>query len=129
MIVGTGIDMVQISRMRELLVKFGSAFISHTFAPAEIEQAEQARDPAEYYAARFAAKEAVFKAVARHTKRKCFDFRIVETINGWDGCPEVRLGKQLGVLLRETEIDRLHISVTTEGDLAAAFVIAERDCP
>ena len=79
---------------------------------------------AAFYAARFAVKEAVFKAVAPLTE-KGFDLRIVESVHHPDGSPAVRVTEKLAPYLKEADIGTLHLSITTEGDYAAAMVVAE----
>ena len=117
--------MVDIRRMRRILEKeSGDAFLHRTFTDMEREQALGRHDPAEYYAARFAAKEAVFKAVAHLTPARSFDFRIVETLRHEDGSPYIHVTDALRPLLEKAGISVLHISITTEGDFAVAFVIA-----
>ena len=125
MVKGVGIDLVEISRIRDLMEKHtGEAFVRRTFTDAEREEAAQRHDPAAYYAARFAAKEAVFKAVGPLTPSKAFDLRIVETLNREDGSPYVHVTPKLAPILADAGVAALHISITDEGDYAAAFVVA-----
>ena len=125
MVKGVGIDLVEIRRIRELMEKnTGGAFVRRTFTDAERKEASQRHDPAVYYAARFAAKEAVFKAVGPLTASKSFDLRIVETLNREDGSPCVSMTEKLMPILADAGVAVLHISITDEGDYAAAFVVA-----
>lgn len=101
------------------------AYAKHTFTEREQEEAGRRPKPAEYFAARFAAKEAVFKSIAHLTVKKGFDLRIVETLNREDGSPEVVMNEKLRSLLDEAGVQTLHISITTETDYAVAFVVAE----
>ena len=120
--------MVDIRRIENMMKKTPQpAFLRKTYTPLELEQAppeERVHARAEYLAARFAAKEAVFKAVAHLLPEKNFDFRIVETLYGENHCPYVNVTEALAPLLQEAGVNRLHISITTEGDYASAFVIA-----
>ena len=70
-------------------------------------------------------KEAVFKAVAHATRHGNFDYRIVETGHHADGSPYVEVSPALQKLLAEAGIRQLHISITDEGDYAAAIAVAE----
>jgi len=63
MIVGTGIDIEEVSRIRGAIERHGRRFIERIFTPAETAYAEQAVNPYERYTARFAAKEAGMKAL------------------------------------------------------------------
>ena len=63
MIVGTGVDIVEVERVRAALERFGERFLKRIFTPAEIRYCDSKKNRAERYAARFAAKEAAFKAL------------------------------------------------------------------
>ena len=63
MITGTGIDIVEIGRIEAAIQRHGQRFIRRIFTPAEIEYCEKRKDKHRHYAARFAAKEAAFKAM------------------------------------------------------------------
>ena len=128
MVQGIGIDMVDIRRIENMMKKTPQpAFLRRAYTPAELEQAppeERLHARAEYLAARFAAKEAVYKAVAHLLPEKTFDFRIVETLYGENHCPYVNVNDDLAPVLQAANVNRLHISITTEGDYASAFVVA-----
>ena len=126
MIIGIGVDLCQISRVQHILDREGpeGPFFRRAFTPAEQDEAKRRHDTAAFLAARFAVKEAVFKALAPHTKDG-FDFRLVESLHRDDGSPYVHLTDSLLPYLREAGVSRLHLSVSTEGDMAQAFVVAE----
>lgn len=132
MIKGIGVDnccISEIGRYREVT----PAFIEKSFS-----EAERAAEPQfskvtpatenllnEYYAVRFATKEAVFKALAHLTPEKSFDFRKVESANYEDGAPYIVVTPWLQEIMDKAGVDTLHVSATTENDLATVFVIAE----
>ena len=122
---GIGIDAVSISEMKRYMETFGDTFVNRTFTENEVAVSRLSAQPAEYLATRFAAKEAVFKAIAHYTKDKGFDLRIVETLNEADGYPVVQMKGKLLSLVKEAGVAAIHISMTTEKDFAMAFVIAE----
>ena len=126
MIVGIGIDVVNISEIARYLDETNNAFLNHTFTRKEVENSKNTTNQAEYLATRFAAKEAVFKAVAHLTKNKSFDLRIVETLNDKDGYPFINACEELKLLLTQAIIKNLHVSITTEDNYATAMVVAER---
>ena len=126
MVNSIGVDMVQISEMKRLMDISGEVFIRRTFTKREVERSERAVNKAEFFATRFAAKEATFKAVAHFTKKKGFDLRIVETIEEPDGYPVIHVNEALKPLLEEAGITDLHVSMTHDGDYAMAFVVASR---
>ena len=63
MILGTGIDIIEIERIQKAVERWGEAFLNHIFTPVEIKAASKYKFPYQHYAGRFAAKEAIFKAV------------------------------------------------------------------
>lgn len=63
MIVGTGIDIIEISRIKKAIERWGDDFLRHIFNLEEINYCRRQKDPYQHFAVRFAAKEAVFKAV------------------------------------------------------------------
>jgi holo-[acyl-carrier protein] synthase len=63
MILGTGIDIIEIARIKKAIERWGDGFIDHVFNQEEIAYAKARKNPYQHFAGRFAAKEAVFKAV------------------------------------------------------------------
>lgn len=127
MIRGIGIDSVYIPEIRRYLEdeKLSGPFVRRTFTPAEQAAAASRPNKAEYYAARFAAKEAAFKALGHLTEEKAFDLRLIETLNHPDGSPYISITERLRPILTVAGVKTLHISITTETDYATAFVVAE----
>ena len=125
MILGIGIDMVRISEMRGLLENLSDSAIDRIFTERERAECQQKTLPEESYAACFAVKEAVFKAVAHLLPEKCFDMRKAETAHREDGSPYIKTNPYMLAVMKKAGVHRLHLSITTEGDFATAFVIAE----
>lgn len=123
-IFGVGIDLVSISEIAELDKRSQGAFIKRTFTDHEKAEADQSPDRYSFLAGRFAVKEAVFKAVAHLTPEKSFDFRIVETWKNPDGSPEIYISEILAGILRSAGVTKLLVSISNQGDLAFAEVIA-----
>ena len=117
--------MTEIKEVRRLAEVSVEAFIERTFTEREREDSIKTADRWEYLAARFASKEAVFKALAHLTKERSFDFRKIETLNWDDGRPYVVFTPMLRALTEEAGVERIHISLTHEKEYACAFVIAE----
>ncbi len=63
MIKGSGIDIVEIDRIQKAVERWGDTFLKHVFTNTEIENAQKFKFPYRHYAGRFAAKEAIFKAM------------------------------------------------------------------
>ncbi len=72
MILGTGIDIIEVERIAKSIKKWGDGFLTHVFTPNEIAYAKKNRHPNQHFAARFAAKEAILKAIGdnRHVSWK-----------------------------------------------------------
>lgn len=124
MIRGIGVDAVYIPDLQRML-ETQSPIVSRLFTRRELAAAEEREHKVEYLAERWAAKEAVFKAVAPAATNARFDLRIVETLSDEDGSPYICLSDSLRPILSVARIDTLHISLTAERDYATAFVIAE----
>ena len=126
MIKGIGIDTVNISEIAGYLESdhMSKPYIDRTFSTNEQRVAAERARIDEYFATRFAAKEAVFKAVAHLLPGRHFDMRIVETLNYDDGSPYVNITGDLRPVLEAAGVDTLFISITTEDNYATAFVIA-----
>ena len=87
MIVGNGIDIVEVSRMRRIFDKFGYRFLERVFTSEEIEYCFSHRDPWPHLAGRFAAKEATAKALGAKPE---FWFKRIEVLNKESGEPYLK---------------------------------------
>jgi holo-[acyl-carrier protein] synthase len=123
-IVGVGIDAVDVARMRETITRTPS-FRSRCFTEAERAYAEKANDPSERYAVRFAAKEAVMKAMG--VGLGAFGFFDVEVARADDGVPTLVVTGEAAGLAEVRGITRWHVSLTHTELVAIAYVIAERE--
>jgi holo-[acyl-carrier protein] synthase len=86
MIVGTGIDIIEIARLKKALDRWGEDFLKHIFNDEEIEYAKGKKSPVQHYAARFAAKEAVYKAFGDNKTLGWKDMTILNDENGKPYC-------------------------------------------
>jgi len=127
MVKGIGIDTASIDRIRNMMAALNEGALARLYTPAELAAAKERHDPADYLASRFAAKEAVFKALAHLTPEKRFDLRIVETLNDEEGCPAVTQSDDLAAVMAKAGVTTILISITTEGGLATAFVAVTDD--
>jgi holo-[acyl-carrier protein] synthase len=122
-IVGHGIDLVEIPRIRRMLADHGERFLERCFTGAEREYAEPARRREEHLAARFAAKEAVLKALGTGLDDGIAWTEIEVTRDG-RGRPGIRLTGRAERLAREKGIDDWLVSLAHTASSAAASVIA-----
>ncbi|HKS42050.1 MAG TPA: holo-ACP synthase [Blastocatellia bacterium] len=124
MIVAIGIDIVEISRMEEVFARQGERFRSRVFTEAEIEYCEGRSARLESYAARFAAKEAVMKALGTGWGEGVA-WRDIEVIRAETGAPEIRLRGRALELFDERGARKAHLSLTHSREVAMAQVIFE----
>jgi holo-[acyl-carrier protein] synthase len=124
MIVGTGVDLAEVPRIRASIERFGAKFVERIYTPAEIAYVERRANRYERYAARFAAKEAGMKAIGTGWRRgvRWQDF---EVANLPSGKPTLRL---YGVAARVAEklgVRNIALSITHTAELGMAHVILE----
>jgi holo-[acyl-carrier protein] synthase len=121
MIQGIGVDVVSVGRIRRILAAHGERFLDHLFTADEAAWCMARTDPAIHLAARFAAKEAAFKALS--ALGLPLSWKDVSIRRGEDGRPEIELSERMAGPLAGI---RLHVSLTHDGPMAAAVVAAER---
>jgi len=121
---GIGVDAVDIARFRRVLERRPS-LLGRLFTDAEQAYAEAARDPGPRLAARFAAKEAVLKALG--VGIGAASFREVEVVRDPDGVPRLALAGRAAALARARGVRRWHLSLTHTDLVAVASVLAERE--
>ena len=123
MILGIGLDVAEIPRIRDSLARFGERFTARVLTEAEVAGMPQA-DPAPFVAARFAAKEAAAKALGTGFAQGVTQ-QSIEVFSLPSGAPGLRLlGKALD-LAEAMGVARMHLSLTHGRDVAAAVVILE----
>lgn len=124
MILGTGIDLCEVARVRAKVQAPAQEFVSAVFLPGEIDYCRSKRHPAEHFAARFAAKEAVVKALADSRGQGSF-WQDIEIRNEQDGRPVVRLHGRAHEMADRLKVRRIFLSMTHTRELAAATVVLE----
>jgi holo-[acyl-carrier protein] synthase len=124
MIVGIGVDLVKISRVHGLLERRGARALARLFTPAEARRCREGRHPPESFAARFAAKEAFFKAIGTGWGRGG-SWTEVEVVSAPSGAPSIRLSGAAAALAEARGVRSIHLSLTHSDDTAAAFVVLE----
>ena len=120
-IIGLGIDLAEVPRVRRLLAKNAESFRRRCFTDVEWEYANRFADPSERLAARFAGKEAVMKSMFTGWRR--IPWKDIEITGG--GPPRVNLygkARERANLLGITDIK---ITITHTGDNAMVFVISQ----
>ena len=130
-VVGIGVDAVDVARFRRVLAR-RPGFAARFFTETEQADAHRAPDPTESLAARFAAKEAVMKALG--TGLGGFALTDVEVRRSGGGgatrgAPRIVLHGAAAALAAQRRAGSLHLSLTHTTEVAIAFVVAERSVP
>jgi holo-[acyl-carrier protein] synthase len=126
MIVGIGADIAEVARLREAIQRHGQRFLQRVFTPREISYCNGYRNADERFAARFAAKEAVMKALGTGWRRG-ITWRDIEVANAASGQPGLTLTGKAGELFRNLGGRRILLSLTHTDSYALAQVIIEGD--
>jgi holo-[acyl-carrier protein] synthase len=123
MIVGTGVDLERVDRIRAIIERHGRRFIERVFTAGEIAYAEGHKQPAESYAARFAAKEAAMKALGTGWDHgvRWVDVEIVRD----KGRPQLRFHGRAAEIAAELGCRAASVSLSHTKDNAIAQVILE----
>jgi holo-[acyl-carrier protein] synthase len=128
MIIGTGSDIIDITRIRGTIERYGERFIQRCFTPLEQKKAASRLDPIPTYAKRFAAKEACSKALGTGFRNGVF-FRDMGVVNLASGQPTLELTggalKRLKVMTPPGMRMVIHLTITDEAPWAQAMVIIE----
>jgi holo-[acyl-carrier protein] synthase len=122
MVVGLGVDILEIARIRATIESQGEAFLRRVFTAREIAYCGAKADPFQHYAARFAAKEAVSKALATGWSGD-FAWRDVEVMNDETGKPLVTLHGRIGERLAGC---RILVSLSHSDAHVVAVALIER---
>lgn len=120
-VIGVGIDLVDVDRFRLSLARTPS-MRTRMFTEGERAYAEAANDPTERYAARFAAKEAVMKALG--VGLGAFGFHDVEVLRAEEGQPSLRVVGAAELLAVERGVGDWQLSLTHTATSAGAIVVA-----
>lgn len=122
-ILGLGTDIVEISRIAEMLEKHGDHFLSRTFSQGENEYCASKKHSAQHYAGRWAAKEAVVKSFGTGFVRGIY-WTEIEVINEVTGRPSILLSGETAEYASQIGITTLHLSISHGKEYAVATVIA-----
>jgi holo-[acyl-carrier protein] synthase len=125
-IAGLGIDLVDIARVERMLADKGERVLERLFTPDEVAYAMARVRPAMHLAARLAAKEATFKALAGSDDARLIGWREVEVISRDGHSPTIVLTGRADLRARELGIQHLWLSLTHTDTTAAATVVLER---
>jgi holo-[acyl-carrier protein] synthase len=125
MIYGIGTDIVEVARIESSIEKFGDDFAKRILAESEMPSYVESHIKARFLAKRFAAKEAFSKALGTGL-REPVTFQNIAVSHDTLGKPVLVLEKSLQDFLNTKLINEMHISISDEKNLAAAFVVLEK---
>ena len=124
MIIGTGIDIVNIDRIERLIARWGNLFLGRVFTEREIIWCQQRARPPECFATRFAAKEAFLKAIGWGL-RNGIQWRDIEVENDPLGKPLLAFHRKAKDVLEERRIKKALITLSHDRPYAVAHVLLE----
>ena len=106
MILGIGIDIIEIERIQKAIDRWGDHFLNHVFTKQEITYAKKHKYPTQHFAARFAAKEAVLKAIGDNAHINWKDIKIVNEANGRPQCnlDKKKFNKKILISISHTHV-------------------------
>lgn len=122
MIYGVGIDLVKIDRVKDVVEKWGRKFLERVFTENEISYCYEKKNPYLSLAVRFAAKEALIKAIGSEIPVPLTD---IEVINSLTGKPAIKTNGRLESFLKEKNIIRVALSLSHEKEFGIACVVLE----
>lgn len=122
MIIGTGVDIVEISRIRKAANKWKDKFLNRVFTAAELDYARHKKFLYQHLAARFAAKEAVLKAFGDSSIND-MEWKNIEIVNNKDGKPMVKLAGEARKTMRKRKVSNIIVSLSHTKNYAVANAI------
>jgi len=125
MIIGLGIDVMEVARMQRTIERYDEQFLNHVFSSEEQNDAPTGAGRPSYYAGRWAAKEAVAKALGTGIGKHC-GWTDVRVRRDSLGKPQVELVGAAAETSARLGADSIHISISHERHLACASAVIER---
>jgi holo-[acyl-carrier protein] synthase len=122
-IIGIGTDIIECPRIADMIEKHGELFVQRVYTPGEIEYCSQRKAAAQHYAGRWAAKEAVLKAMGTGWA-KGIHWTDIEVVNEMGGKPRIRLGGVARDRCNDMHITEMLISISHCRSHATAYAVA-----
>ena len=124
-IIGNGVDIVENKRIKKLLLN--NNFLKRIFTNNEIKSAKKSQNKSNFFAKRFAAKEAFVKALGTGFRNN-INFSDIEIINNNNGKPEIKISKKIKNLISKkfkSKRPKIYVSLSDEKKHSIAYVILE----
>jgi len=125
MIFGTGLDIIEVKRIKNSIEKYSPKFEKRVFTSSEITYCKSQGDPIKHFAARFAVKEAVSKCLGTGITG-ALGFQDMEVINEDTGRPVLKMTGKGKELFQKLKLKSIHISISHDSTYAIAHAIAEQ---
>lgn len=125
MSIAVGTDLVRVARLGEVSSRWGVRFLDRAFHPLEIQRYQSFRNAkrrSEFLASRWAAKEALYKALGPRIQQN-LRFRDILVASGNRSPPRVELFGQARDLAEEAGVENINLSFSHDGDYTVAFVV------
>jgi holo-[acyl-carrier protein] synthase len=124
MIIGSGIDLVEIKRIQQSFARYGQRFLNRVYTDAELAYCMRKRNAAESLAARFAAKEAGAKALGTGISRGV-SWLEIEVSREPGGRPTLRFHGRAAEIAKHMDVAHIALSLTHTAELSMASVLLE----
>ena len=123
MIIGVGLDLVELERIKKSWQRFGESFAKRILRPEELEILP--KQPAAFLGSRFAAKEAAVKALGTGFNQG-LTWQDLQVYSLPSGQPRLAFHNQALSLAQDLQVQAVHLSLTHERGMAAAMVVLEK---
>jgi holo-[acyl-carrier protein] synthase len=123
MIYGVGIDLVQIKRIKNAVEKWGDNFLNKVFTADEVAYCYQKKNPYLSLSVRFAAKEALIKAISSRVNAPLTDIEVVSSENGK---PYIKVSGKLKKFFEDMSLKDALLSISHEKEYGIACVVLEK---
>lgn len=124
MIIGIGVDIVDVRRFESILFQWRDRFIKRIFTDKEIKYCNTKKHPAQRFATRFAAKQAFMKAAFSKSQKGIY-FKDIE-IDQKDDRPVINLSGLAEEITKKAGIEKVHLMLSHDGDYGIANVVLEK---
>jgi holo-[acyl-carrier protein] synthase len=124
MVIGIGIDIIEIDRIKQSVDEYGDRYLQKVYTPDELKYCLSKKNKYQHLAARFAAKEAIYKAISSNWNSE-LSWQDMEIINAPNGMPEVKFKGNLEKFLSNEK--SLKISMSHSRDYVACVAIVYKE--
>lgn len=123
MVIGTGIDIIEVDRIKKVFEKRSDKFIQKVYTQNELDYSNQFKDPYPHLAARFSAKEALYKSIGYGV----IIFNEIEVLNERSGKPYLVLHGKTADRWKDLGSPKIHVSLSHTNTYGSAVVVLEKE--